>query len=651
MVDRYITHNVFLESADFNILIIEFPEEDVNDKLSLLAPEKGLIYKHFYEDFILGTCMANSGPFFYHIRRRPELLTKFDQIRNETLQLVFRYSPGFNPENIVINQNNILKTKTSSRPDEEVRSLVDNDLWNQDPPLSSFGPAVITSIPNKDNPFPDEDEEFDDPNMDAIDFPSDPENPFVDNSNNGGNHNDVSYELVGHRWEKLGLHINVRQYEDSEENLNILLGNTPFESTRGYHLLIVQLCIEDFSDIFHLLDKQGISKKSPPHVLMVELYEIAITHNPFLKLEDVDLANIRKVYRNRQRKRSPNNRRMSAAGHDDRIIRSKKRIKFSDISKEKLLTLTSGMKKRVIGQDKAIDTIIDSILRASVGLKREHEPLGVFLFTGNSGVGKTEVSKVLADCLGIGLVRIDCQEYQQPHEVAKLTGSPPGYVGYDDGGHLTKDILKSPFSVILFDEIEKAHSNFHERILQIIDDGILTDNKNKKISFKETIIIMTSNIGVKEVSNINKTLGFGDVAIKTQHKTFKAREEALKKRFKPEFLNRIDEIIHFRVLEKNDYMHILDILLVEVNEQIKNKKNITLSFNTGAKNFLLDKGIDKKFGARPLRRAVKKYLNTPLAIAILKNELTENSKVTVSLKKEKDGLCFRSTIRHKKNAV
>ncbi len=246
------------------------------------------------------------------------------------------------------------------------------------------------------------------------------------------------------------------------------------------------------------------------------------------------------------------------------------------------------------------------------------------------------------------MVRIDMSEYMEKHSVARLIGAPPGYVGYDDGGHLTKDIAKNPFSVILFDEIEKAHSNFHERVLQIIDDGILTDNKNKKVSFKDTIIIMTSNIGVKEVESISKTVGFGDVSTQTGQKTDKAREEALKRKFKPEFLNRIDEIVHFRVLEKNDYMHILDILLAEVNEQIQNSKAIILSFNIGAKNFILEKGIDKKFGARPMRRMIKKYLNTPLAVAILTEEISEDSKVVVSLKKEKDGLCFRTARKAKK---
>ncbi len=202
--------------------------------------------------------------------------------------------------------------------------------------------------------------------------------------------------------------------------------------------------------------------------------------------------------------------------------------------------------------------------------------------------------------------------------------------------------------MVLFDEIEKAHVHFHERVLQIIDDGIITYNNGKKISFRETMIIMTSNIGVKEVSNIGQTVGFGDVADASQDKTAKARGEALKKKFKPEFLNRVDDIVHFKALERDDYMHILDILLAEVQEQLCKSQKMKLNFNVGAKNFLLDKGIDKKFGARPLRRAITSYLNTPLAVCILKDKVNNRSRVTVSLKPDKSGLIFRQPVKKAK---
>jgi len=645
-----------LESADFNILIIEFPEEDVVDRLAVLATEKGLIYKHLYEDFVLTTCLANSGPFFFHIRRRPELVTRFAEIRREALELVLKYSPGFNPDNIVINENNVLKTKAGVKPSETVRPLVDNDLWDQDPPLSHFGPGVIISAPvrnedDEDRLPPLDDEDPEDTHFTGPEPPSD--NPFTDNTGGGnGMGGDVPYDLVGHKWDTPGVHINVRQYEESEEALVRLLGGTPFESVRGYHLLVVELCIEDFSDVFHLLDKMGVSKKFKPEELIKELYAIALLYNPFLKLEDINLKQIRQEYRRQNRvEQKNNNRRVAAASNADRSVR-KRGIKFSDLTNEKLLSIADDMKKKIVGQDEALYHIADAIQRASVGLKREHEPIGVLLFTGKTGVGKTETAKVLADTLGAHLVRIDCQEYQQPHEVAKLTGSPPGYVGYDDGGHLTKEVAKYPFSVVLFDEVEKGHNNFHERILQIIDDGVLTEAKGgRKIPFNECLILMTSNIGVREVDEIGKTLGFGDVAAKTDTKAAKARGEALKKKFKPEFLNRVDDVVHFRDLEKEDFMHVLDIILNETSDQIKKSREICIKVSDGAKNFLLDNGIDKKFGARPLRRAVKRYLSTPLARAILKEEIPgTQAKIAVNLNPSRSGLVFK-TNGVKKNAV
>ncbi len=645
MADRYTAHNVLLESADFHVLVVEFPEEDVNDKLMLLASEKGLIYKHLYEDFVLTSCLANSGPFFFHIRKRPELLTRFAEIRKEALELVFRLSPGFKPKNIFINENNVLKTKSSLKIGEKARPLIDNDLWDQDPPLSNFGPGVIISAPTRDEDDegdgPPEDGEPEDTNFSGPDFPSD--NPFSDNTGGSGMGGDVPYDLVGHKWDTPGVHINVRQYEESEDALVNLLGGTPFESVRGYQLLIVELCIEDFSDVFHLLDKMGVSKKHKPEEMVQELYEIAILYNPFLKLEDINLKQIKQEYRRRNRAtHRTNSRHLAAAGNQRGAVR-KRGIKFGDLTNEKLLAISKDMQKRIVGQSEAVEHIADAVQRASVGLKRDNEPIGVLLFTGKTGVGKTETAKVLADTLGAHLVRIDCQEYQQPHEVAKLTGSPPGYVGYDDGGHLTKEVAKYPFSVVLFDEVEKGHNNFHERILQIIDDGILTESKGgRKVSFSETLIIMTSNIGVKEVEGIGKTLGFGDVAEQTGEKAAKARGEALKKKFKPEFLNRVDEVVHFRDLEKDDFMHVLNIILNETSAQIQKSREISFKVSEGAKNFLLDNGIDKKFGARPLRRAVKKHLSTPLARAILTDKVPKkDAKIVVNLNPSRDGLVFR----------
>lgn len=648
MSKEYIARKVFLESADFHILVLELPEDEINDKLALLASEKGRIYKNFYEDFVIGTCMSNSGPFFYHMRRSPELLAKFEEIRAEALELIYRHNQALLPDNIVINDNNILKTKPSVRPDESVRPLTENDLWNQDPPLSHFGPSVITNAPDKDdgaprNPFlDDEDEDAGAPILPNNGAPI--SNPFEDTNGGGGNGNgdDVPYELVGHRWKKVGIGLNIRRYDpDFEDAPVLLLGGTPFETARGYQLLVVSLCIEDYADVFHLLDTMGVTKHTPPDQIVEELYEIAVSYNPFLKLENVDLKKVRAEYKKRQRSKA-RNRHMATAGNEDRTINPNKKRKFSDVPAETLLNLDTELQKHIVGQDEAVKLLAEAIQRASVGLKREHEPLGCFLFTGNTGVGKTETAKALAKVLDANLVRVDCQEYQQPHEVAKLTGSPPGYIGYDDGGHLTKEVAKNPFSIVLLDEIEKAHGNFHERVLQILDDGVLTESKGgRKVSFKQCFIIMTSNIGVKEVDQLRKKVGFGDVHSGTETKTAKARQEALKKKFKPEFLNRIDEVVHFRLLGKEDYLHILNILLDEVQDQLKANRGITLNLSAGAKNFLIDNGIDAKYGARPMRRAIKKYLNTPLAKKILKEELQDNAQVNIVLSKDRESLVFK----------
>ena len=641
MANSYTTHKIHLHSADFKVLVMEFPDSDeVNDRLALLAPEKGLIYRRVYEDFVISGCLANSGPFFYHIKRRKELLPKYAEIRDEVLSVIFEKNPGFLPDNIVINDNNLCKTQDSVPAGEETRPLVDNDLWDQDPPLSNFGPSTLGSAPKRSDGQPVNL----DKGLDADEEPSEPpaDNPFADAFDGS---EEVPYELIGHKWDTPGVHLNIRQYEDSEEARVLLLGGAPFESKRGFHLLLVQLCIEDFADVLHLLDKTGVSKLHNPNTLMAELYEIAVLYNPNLKLENLDLKALRQRFKELNKTR---NRRVAAeAGAEPR--RTKRRgIKFTDVPQDKILNLGALLRKRIQGQDEALELVSDAVARATVGLKRQHEPLGVFMFTGNTGVGKTETAKALADALGAHLVRIDCQEYQHQHEVAKLTGSPPGYIGYDDGGHLTKEVTKYPFSVVLFDEIEKAHSNFHERVLQIVDDGVLTESKGgTKVSFDETIIIMTSNIGVKEIDALSNKVGIGAVSAVSNKDAAKARAVALKHKFKPEFLNRIDEVVHFRLLDSDNYLQILELLLDEVQDQLSGSRNIALNFNVGAKNFLIDHGVDAKFGARPLRRSIKKHLNTPLSKAILKGEVAPNTKVTVSLKPSKDGLAFRTTGKKK----
>jgi ATP-dependent Clp protease ATP-binding subunit ClpC len=300
------------------------------------------------------------------------------------------------------------------------------------------------------------------------------------------------------------------------------------------------------------------------------------------------------------------------------------------------------MKVFVIGQDDAVDQIVEAVQRASVGLKDPNKPIGSFLFAGRTGIGKTLATKVLADELikdRNNLVTIDCSEYSADHEYAKLIGAPSGYVGHEQGGILTNAVIENPFSVVVFDEIEKASAKVHELMLQILEEGRLTDGKGQKVSFKDTIIIMTSNICVEEVDEVKKTIGFGDVATVTEEKKTKAIDGAIKKKFKPEFLNRIDSVVHFKNLTKKDYMRIIDIELYKLNDNLKSNdtefKTLSLEFDSKIKAFVFKHGIDEDFGARPLKRCIEKEVSTPLAARLLRGDIGASEIVNVTVRRSK----------------
>ncbi len=307
--------------------------------------------------------------------------------------------------------------------------------------------------------------------------------------------------------------------------------------------------------------------------------------------------------------------------------------KMLETERKKLVDLESNLHKRVIGQEDAIDAVSNAIRRSRAGLKDPNRPVGSFIFLGPTGVGKTELAKSLAEFLfnnEKAIVRIDMSEYMEKHSIAKLIGSPPGYVGYDEGGHLTEIIRKNPYSVVLFDEIEKAHPDVFNLLLQVLDDGRLTDSKGRTVDFKNTIIIMTSNLGTNNKNNI--IIGF------EKNKTKEATEndkqsmmKILKEYFKPEFLNRIDEFIIFHSLGKEDLRKIVDIQLSNLQKIFKDK-NISLEFSNEAKDFLTKQGYDIEFGARPLKRAIQNLILNPLSLKILEEEITSKNKILVEVK-------------------
>ena len=296
---------------------------------------------------------------------------------------------------------------------------------------------------------------------------------------------------------------------------------------------------------------------------------------------------------------------------------------------EKLLNMEDALRKQIVGQDEAVNKLTKAIRRTRAGLKNPNRPIGSFIFLGPTGVGKTELCKALARYLfdsENALIRIDMSEYMEKFSLSRLVGAPPGYVGYEEGGQLTEKVRRRPYSVVLFDEIEKAHPDIFSILLQVLDDGMLTDSLGRKVDFKNTIIIMTSNIGARDIKDIS-SFGFGGEKAEDKYKSLKNTvEEAMKKLFNPEFINRVDETIVFRNLEREDILEIIDIEMKELLKNIHDNK-MELTLDPTAKNFLVDKGFDPKFGARPLRRAIQKYVEDPIAEEILKGKFKEGSRI------------------------
>lgn len=314
--------------------------------------------------------------------------------------------------------------------------------------------------------------------------------------------------------------------------------------------------------------------------------------------------------------------------------------RLTEKESRRLERLESELHKRVIGQDEAVTAVAKAIKRSRVGLKDPKRPIGSFLFLGPTGVGKTELSKALAETVfgtEDALIRVDMSEYMEKHSVSKLIGSPPGYVGFEEGGQLSEKVRTNPYSVILFDEIEKAHSDVFNILLQVLDDGHITDSQGRKVDFKNTIIIMTSNTGAQGIID-PKQLGFvtSTDAAKEHEDMKKNVMDELKRTFKPEFLNRIDDIIVFHALQEKDVREIAALMLRELKNRVKVQMDIELKFTDHLKKYIFEKGYDKKYGARPLKRAIQTYVEDELAEAILRGDVHKGELVTVSVRKNKD---------------
>jgi len=410
--------------------------------------------------------------------------------------------------------------------------------------------------------------------------------------------------------------IKIRVFSSGE--IQQLLKDVNLTDKRSYQQLIINSCIVNYNDdilkdimLFNQLKNKDAER------LEGDLYQLCIKINPAIDINRVSISV------------------EEPATHEYLFLLEGDHKRSSD---RILGTLEENLKKRVVGQDEVIPKIVQALKRSYVGIKSPNRPDGVFLFAGQTGVGKTELAKTLAE-LVLGdvknMVRIDCSEFALPHEYAKLIGAPPGYVGYDDGGILSEPLIKDPERIVLFDEIEKAHPKVHNLLLQIMDEGFATDNKGNRIPFNHSIIIMTSNVGAGEIAEHEGAMGFGNRKAEIQD-NFREREtiRALEKIFAPEFLNRIDDIIVFKALAHEDNVKIVEMNLEHVRKRLETvgKK---ISFPARLKEHLASKIENSKFGARPLKRIINRYVENPLSDCLLNEEFKDSEKIRVSLKRGK----------------
>lgn len=402
------------------------------------------------------------------------------------------------------------------------------------------------------------------------------------------------------------------------EDIMSELARTPVRDKCSYRRRIVEVCVPDFeAEVGSALER--LDEDYDLEIIEELLYQICIDVNPGLEIHQVALPN------EGQTSQGPESILSAATGTDrDR----------QDVYR-KVKGLEKSLRKQVVGQDDAIGTLVRSIKKAAVGLKSPTSPVGTFFLVGRTGTGKTELAKAVARTLYDDpgrLVRVDCSEYALPHEYAKLIGSPPGYIGHSEGGYLTEAVRKKENCVVLFDEIEKAHSKVHNLLLQLLDEGVLTDSKGQVTSFSKTIVILTSNLGIEKIDAIRSRMGFSSPKQRSLGIDLKsATVEAFKEAFRPEFINRIDELVVFNPLDVKVCARIAQRMLRDV-AGLLSEHGIKVTFSPAVRHGLARDGYSEEYGARELRRLVKREIEDPLTELILGQSLGQGSEIHVRMR-------------------
>ena len=429
----------------------------------------------------------------------------------------------------------------------------------------------------------------------------------------------AEFNLVLKYCEALDEFIKIRVF--SEEDARELIRKATAADKVRFQQEIIRACIADYNE--SVMPRVAEQRHSGTSVDIEEvLYLLCVDVNPTLDIHQVSVhMSSAEVVETADPALAANLRK-----------KSKKNLK-------KVQSIEKELKRRVIGQDKAIEVISKAVKKSVVGLRDPKRPIGAFLFVGQVGVGKTELAKAVVDYLYESqsrLIRVDCSEYALPHEYAKLIGSPPGYIGHNEGGYLTEAAKELDEFVVLFDEIEKAHSKMHNILLQLLDEGMVTDSKGFKVSFRNALVLMTSNLGVREVEALRSGIGF-DLAKRQEVSYAEMTNEinaALKKSFRPEFINRLDDVIVFNTLTLKDSVKIVEKMMRELAE-ITERAGFTIQTTPELRHYVAEHGFKKEYGARELRRTIKKMVEDPLTDMMLRDEIPEGATVTLDIRSEK----------------
>ena len=406
------------------------------------------------------------------------------------------------------------------------------------------------------------------------------------------------------------------------EDLLQELPAAPIANKSDYRHRVVRSCVPTFeSEVLGAVRR--MDEGYDPEIVEELLYQICIDVNPSLEIHQVSIPS-----------NEDGNQPML---NDDPFMPRPGNDQSRQQLFRRVTNLERSLRQKVIGQDSAITSLVRAVKKAAVGLKRPTHPVGTFLLVGRTGTGKTELAKSMAKSLfddPTAMIRVDCSEYALPHEYAKLIGSPPGYIGHNEGGFLTEGIKKKPTSVVLFDEVEKAHYKVHNLLLQLLDEGIITDSKGQTVSFHQALILMTSNLGIEKIDAVRTRMGFSAAHQRQSLNDIDLKEvtnEALREFFRPEFVNRIDEVIMFNPLDEKVCQRIAGNMLREVSELLK-RRGIIATFSAQVRVRIAKQGFSEEFGARELRRLIKRNIEDPLTELILDNDLGTGAKVQVRVK-------------------